>query len=95
MEKDEDPNEEGIHIFKNIIDHHRKDNRNEVKILWEDVSETWCQKMLLSRSQNVSRKISSSLFNSSFDSRIFCLGKYMKEAASTVKNKQKQARNCN
>jgi len=41
MEKDEDPNEEGIHIFKNIIDHRRRDNRNEVKILWEDGSETW------------------------------------------------------
>ena len=35
-----DPQED-IWIFKEIIDHRQKHNRNKVKVLWDDESETW------------------------------------------------------
>ena len=41
MERQKDPGNEEIHIFKDIIDHRRRSNRNEIKVLWEDDTETW------------------------------------------------------
>ena len=38
--KKNDPNER-LWTFKEIIDHRQRSNKNEVKILWEDDTETW------------------------------------------------------
>ena len=40
-EKAHDPGGENMWTFKEIIDHRRKNGRNEVKVLWDDESETW------------------------------------------------------
>lgn len=38
--KKNDPDEK-LWTFKEIIDHHHRSNKNEIKILWEDDTETW------------------------------------------------------
>ncbi len=53
IDKSQNKNEEGIHIFKEIIDHRRKANRNEVKVLWGDDTETWEPLRVMAKSDPV------------------------------------------